>query len=489
MTKRVETEKWILRRHTSDFEILVTTADYLKNFTKSSFEPEDRKRLLLKLKELGRYNERNKDIPIDKIDHLIKTLSFFLFGYVTKVAGNKKFLFSPLGNLFLKYKNEPRALTKIFFTMLWGIQYPNPESGTDAMFQIYPFRLIFKLLNDERLFKKLYAYEVACIVMFTKDVSINSYDSLVNKILQLRKLSNKEIENLVAEDSHVFVNASYEWDYYTSKLMVLAGIVEKSDGEEICRLYHQGGKTSRKLTRNSISFAPDLNDLYEKLELFYPFDSVPIQLNDPNRLKIDAVKEVFNFYPKELLSEIGESSSDTDKELALLDLPKLIELYSNNNDGDQAYLFEEKLTDGFNIFYNVDAEWIGGAGNPDIECIYTTDDEVKKFAVEAKSTRNKLLAISSGRLELHRKKIGAKYTIIVTPRYVPAVKADIQGTNNVILLANTFSEYLYNCINTNQRNVDFSKFDKIILENCGTDISKHVSLITLEEFGTSTTEF
>jgi hypothetical protein len=486
MTKRVNTKKWILRRHTSDLDILITTAIYLKGFSKSSFESEDRKLLLLKLKELGRYNERNKDIPIDKVDHLIKTLCFYMFGYITKVANQKTFLFSPLGNLFLKNSNDEEKRSKIFFTMLWGMQFPHPESGTEDCFQLYPFRLIFKLLHDPRLHGTLYAFEVACSVVFTRDATKESYEALVENILNLRNLSNAEIEEIAMEDSHAFVNATYEWDYYTTKVLEAAGLIEKTEGAEICRLFHGEGKTSRKLTRNKISFSPKLEALYQSLENNYPFDARPVPLNDDGRLKIDAVKEIFNFYPRELLIEIGEISVESEKELELLELPRLIELYANNNEGEQAYLFEEKLTDGFNIFYNVQANWIGGAGNTDIECLYTSAIGSKKFAVDAKSTKNKLTSLSSGRLAAHREKIGAKYTIVVTPRYVPAVKSDIYKTANVILLANTFTEYLYNCINNDIRMIDFTPFDKIVEENLGQDISSQISRLTLEKFGLAT---
>jgi hypothetical protein len=84
---------------------------------------------------------------------------------------------------------------------------------------------------------------------------------------------------------------------------------------------------------------------------------------------------------------------------------KLIEQYANNNEGAEAYLFEDALTDGFNMFYNVEAEKVGGAGNTDLECLYIP--KKKKFAVDAKSTKNKLSGVNAGRLEGHREKLGS----------------------------------------------------------------------------------
>ena len=164
----------------------------------------------------------------------------------------------------------------------------------------------------------------------------------------------------------------------------------------------------------------------------------------------------------------------------LLELPKLIEQYSNNPENETAYLFENILVEGFNMFYNVEAKGIGGAGHTDIECLYLT--KKKKFAVEAKSTANKLLGISIGRLREHREEIGGEYTIVVTPRYVPATKRDIIGTPIVIILASTFAEYLYNCIDHNVREIDYEDFDNIIVNNLGKDISRSISTLTISKF-------
>jgi type II restriction enzyme len=166
----------------------------------------------------------------------------------------------------------------------------------------------------------------------------------------------------------------------------------------------------------------------------------------------------------------------------ILELPKLIDEYSKNKDNENAYNFEDVLEKGFNTFVNVDAQKIAGAGNTDIKCIYLDDDSV--FAVEAKSTKNKLSLLNSGRLEEHRNKVGANYTIVITPRYVPAVLKDIKNTNNVIITATTFSEYLYNSILKNERNINYTEINDIILSNLGTDISSDISDLTIKKFAT-----
>lgn len=389
-------------------------------------------------------------------------------------------MFSPLGNLFLKNVDDKEKTAKIFLTMLWAVQYQHPHSGTDNEFQLYPFRLIYKLLTEPKLSNKLYAFEVAYSVVFVKEITPKSYDELVNELLELRKLSDEELAQKFQEDRHAFVNSAYEWDYYVSTLFESAGVLNKSAGVVICKLQHGNTNTFRKITRNEVSIPENLRPLIQQLENEYSFLEKPLLLNDPERLKIDVIKEIYSFYPKSLLIEIGELVDDIKYEL--LNLPKLIEQYANNNDGAEAYLFEDALTDGFNMFYNVEAEKVGGAGNTDLECLYLT--KKKKFAVDAKSTKNKLSGINAGRLEGHREKIGGAYTIVVTPRFVPAVLQDIRTSPIVIIRATTFSEYLYNCIDNDLREIDYEDFDNIIVNNLGKDISKNISDLTISRFAT-----
>ncbi|WHY01323.1 hypothetical protein [Neobacillus sp. DY30] len=479
MTYRIEEKKWILKRHTSNVDLLKAVAVNLKSHTKTEISEGKKAQLLQKLKELDYYKERNPEMPLDAINHRIGTLAYFMFGYKDTIDGKQRFMYSPLGNLFLKHIADERKLKKIFLTMLWAIQYPHPHDGTDKVFKLFPFRLIFKLLTDERLEYKLHAFEVAYHVVFAQEMNDKKYDELVNEILKLRQMTNEELIPMFHEKEHVLVNAVYEWDYYYRRLFKNMGIFEAHDGELICKL-RQGKSTHRRVTRNFVTIPSELMEYCLKLMEKYPFDEEPLPLDDEGRLGIEVTKEIYSFYPRLLLKEIGELDIEGGYLTDLLELPRLIDEYSNNIDGEQAYLFENVLVEGFNMFMNVDARKIGGAGNTDIECLYRT--EGMKFAVETKSTKNKLTNINAGRLRSHRLKIGGKYTIVITPRYVPAVKGDILGTDNVILTAGTFSEFLYNCIHHGLREIDYADFDTIIKENLGTDISRKISDFTIEKF-------
>lgn len=477
MTLQIERLKWILYRHTSDFNLLYKVALILKSYSKTTITKAEKDRLNLHLRELGLYNERNPHLPQDAINHKINQLSYYMFGYKAKIDGIDRFMFSPLGNLLLKNLDDPAKTAKTFLTMLWAVQYPHPHGGTGKEFQLYPFRLIYKLLADERLDNKLYAFEVAHAVVFVQKVTVAVYEKLVAEILELRKLSDEELEVEFNKDRHAYVNSVYEWDYYVSKFFHNAGVLDKTIGRTICQLQHGNTATYRKVTRNVVSIPDTLVGLVNKLEKQYSYLDKPLLLDDPERLRIDIIKEIYSFYPDILLTEIGEL-----QEMGkLLELPKLIEQYANNPDNETAYLFEQVLVEGFNMFYNVEAKPLGGAGHTDIECMYLP--QKKKFAVESKSTANKLLGINAGRLREHREEIGGEYTIVVTPRYVPAAKRDIARTPIVIIQASTFAEYLYNYINQDIRDIDYAEFDNIIINGLGKDISREISDLTISKFG------
>lgn len=65
---------------------------------------------------------------------------------------------------------------------------------------------------------------------------------------------------------------------------------------------------------------------------------------------------------------------------------------------------------------------------------------------------------------------------------MPAVKQDIRGQNIVIVLANTLSEYLYNHIYHDIREILYKDFDDIIVNHMGEDVSKLISDMTIKKF-------
>lgn len=261
MTHRIERDKWILYRHTSDLSVVVKLAGLIKNLSNGGISKDSQKELQDRLADLGLYNERNPDRPLDAINHKINTLCFYMFGYKDTSSSKQKFIFSPLGNLYLKNKDEAVKRSKIFLSMLWAVQFAHPHSGTRESIKLHPFRLIYKLLVDPRLDGKLYSKEVSYILVFTETINKEKYEKLIAKILAFRQLSDSEVVAKFTEDRHAYVNSLYEWDYYTTTVLENEGVLEISVGEQIGRLKHGNTETYRKITNNFVSIPSHLNHL------------------------------------------------------------------------------------------------------------------------------------------------------------------------------------------------------------------------------------
>lgn len=477
---------WVFKKHTNNLNLLVEVALYLKA-NKSGISMNEKSRMYERFSNTNLYNPRKslRDEPLDAINHKLDGLSYFMFGYSDVLEGNKKFIFSPLGNLFLKYLDKPNELAKIFSTMLIGMQFPHPSSRPSENFGLYPFRLIFSLLLDKRLNGILYHYEVYRYLIHIDQIDQSSYSELVDELLASRLATDDEKFAYLKENEYSIVKSIYEWQYYISSLLESANIIEKNSGSKSIELFHpkrEGSisKPTKRIVNNGFFKLTDVVKLYidEIINMYSPFDK-PLSLFNSKNMSSDVIKEIYSFYPIELLQSIGEEVDSV--ELGLLELPKLIEEYSMNPENLASDKFEDILEEAFNLFVNVEAHKLSGAGRTDIECLYI--DIKEKFAVEAKSTSNKLIGINAGRLRRHRDIIGARYTIVVTPRYVPSVKYDIQEQNIVIIKANTLSEYLYNHIATNNREIDYGEIQDIVVNNLGKDISYNISELTLAKFG------
>ena len=469
------TSKWILYKHTSNFDIVKQTAIELKGASSATLSNSDRRSLLRKLRDAGLYIGRNPDEPLDSIQHRINTLLYYLFGYREPIGKEKRFIFSPLGNLFMKNIENEENLRKILLTMIWGKQFPDPFFGTPTNFHIYPFRLIFRLLSDERI-DHLTPLDYAHCIARVESIDEINYEKLVLDILEFRTYDMKQVKEIFTVNSHHYVNAFHEWEY-TTRLFDSFGLINKSEGQKIFQLLH-GTSTKRWINDGLTKIHPQVEKFCSVLLESHPFWEEPVEVNDSERLRVDAVKEIYSFCPPELLRELNLDENSVEYKLA--NLPKLINKFALNADIGAPDEFEIQLTNAMNLFIDVEASRLSGPGNTDIECLYLTIN--KKFAVEAKSTQNKLTALNSGRLELHRSKISADYTIVITPRYSPSVLTDIQNTRNVIVLVSTFTEYLYNYLANDARDMSYEDIHQIALSSLGEDMSQKLSHLTLSKF-------
>lgn len=152
-------EKWTFMKYVRSFDQIVTYAKKIREL-QSNINGKTLDTIQSEFENIGIYNPRfgkkNRSTLICKIRHLV----YFMFGYTERIEENLKFIFSPLGNLLLDNYGNKDATSRIFLSMLFSIEFHHPFNKMSDEFQLYPFRILFQLLNDERLDGKLYNDEV-----------------------------------------------------------------------------------------------------------------------------------------------------------------------------------------------------------------------------------------------------------------------------------------------------------------------------------------
>lgn len=490
--------KWTLMKYVNDFNLLVQYADLIRDL-KAKVDDESIVEVNSIMKDLGIYIPRYGVASVDTTNFKICQIVYSMFAYRNENSENKEIVYSPLGNLLLDNLDKKDWVAKIFATMMYAMPFNHPFNKMRPDFNIYPLRLVFKLLSDSRLDYKIYEDEMFYHIIWIKEIDEKTYDELVNTLINYRKLTTSDkyakcIERLSVQDA--LANALHETHYLFGQLES-SGIATIFDGEFVGTL-RQGGfgrgtvpdfPTPEELANHKptgirayktegIKLNYNVMPLINKLLSVYPYYEKPHDLLDKLGRQ-DYILQLYNFYPKELLEELGIKNQARIQ--TMLQITKDINKYSRNQEEGDCYRFEDILADAFNEFDDVDAHTIGGSGNTDVECMYLTIDE--KFAIEAKSTKEKLGAINAGRLKLHRDKINAKYTIIVAPYYKPSVETDIKDTVNVMITASSLSNFLYQYIVHNPQGISYEPLYLIVQDSLGENITSKVNDYVARNFG------
>ena len=183
-------KKWIISRHTRNIKLLINV---LLLITNKKLDSKKKTLLLEELKNTNTYNPRFNSLKLATLESKINQLCFYMFGYKKGKGKNSQFLLSPLGREFINNYYQEKNRQKIFLSMLWGLQFTHPHSKTDSDFHLFPFRLIYMLLSEKRLDKKLYDSEIISLVMFEKETTKERYEELVYEILKFRSKGDKYI--------------------------------------------------------------------------------------------------------------------------------------------------------------------------------------------------------------------------------------------------------------------------------------------------------
>ena len=486
-------EKWTIMMYMRDFNLMTTYAYALR--ASNQLTNENINEILSHMEKEGIYRPRNGGSTFTGQFKSIQ-IAWYMFGYYNKSKKNgqrKKMVFSPLGNLLLDNLKDKGKCAKIFLAMLFGNGFRQPFSKMSEEFNIFAFRLIFKLLRDPRLNGRLYNDEVFYYVMFIKDIDIEKYDVLVADILNFRKMSPYKKMALFKKDEHVVGLACHEWRYAVGMLESAKLITINNDnGNRIIGSFTYGGINKKTGRRNAVRnyredyivLREELIPLADTLLRTYPYYDRPYPEDETSsKFSSSVVVDMYSFYPSELLKEIGIHTRE-DKVIAeMLHKASDLNFYSHEETAGGEN-FECAICDAFNMFVDVDAERIAGAGNTDIECLYYREiDGPTKFDIEAKARKNKLVEINPSRLHRHRKMIGSKYTMIVAPNYTIGVIRDIEEDESVIVRSATLANYIYQSVLKNGRNISYKVLDEIILSNKGKDITDIINEYVYSNFG------
>ena len=489
--------KWTVMKYVNSFKLLLQYADLIRDLS-AKVDDESIRKINDLMKDLEIYQPKYGKPSVDTTNFKICQIVYFMFAYRNEGSGNKEIVYSPLGNLLLDNIDNKDWVAKIFTTMLYGMPFSHPFNRMNPSFNLYPLRIVFKLLSEPRLDYKLYQDEMFYHIFWVKEIDEQGYDDLVNALLNFRNVSPEDkykmfTERLSLEDT--LANALHETAYLFGQLES-AGIASVFKGKDIGSL-RQGGfgrgevpdyispeelakhkpTGIRKYKTSGIRLNSCVIGLVNKLLSAYPYWEKPHDMLDTLGRQ-DYILHLYNFYPSELLEELGIKQNRIQM---MLQLTKNIQKYSRNEEQGDCYKFENILADAFNEFDDVEAKTIGGAGNTDVECLYLTIDE--KFAIEAKSTHTKLGGINAGRLQLHRNKINAKYTIIVAPYYKPSVETDISNTLNVMITASSLSNFLYQSTIHNPNGISYEPLYNIIQDSFGSNITAKVNDYVAKRYG------
>lgn len=488
--------KWTVMKYAMDTNLLIQYADLIRKL-KAQVDEKSIDEINSIMKEAGQYTPRYGKPSNDTTKFKISQIVYSMFAYRNEKSDNKEIVYSPLGNLLLDNLDNKEWVAKIYATMMYGMPFNHPYNRMSPTFNLFPLRLIFKLLLDDRLEHKLFEDEMFYHIFWVKEIGTKSYEKLVNTLLKYRALTTSQKydmckERLSVEDT--LANALHETHYLFGQLES-AGIVKRIEGQVVGTL-RQGGFgrgpvsdfiTPEELAKHDptgirtyrtegIQLGENLKSLINNLLKSYPFDEKPHDLLN-NLGEQDYILHLYNFYPNELLTDLGIQKNRIQ---TMLQITEDIKKFSRNQEEGDCYRFETILADAFNEFNDVEAVTIGKAGNTDVECIYLTIDE--KFAIEAKSTHTKLGSINAGRLQLHREKIKAKYTLIVAPYYRPSVESDIINTNNVMITASSLSNFLYQYAIHNP-DISYEPLYQIIQDSLGTNITGKINNYVAKTFG------
>lgn len=488
---RKKDEKWIFQKNISSKNLIEAYVKVINN-TKDI----DKESIKQKLKNDNYYKGRSNSGSISTMGVRFSQMCFYMFGYK---SNNSVFIPS---QTTINIINKTSVANKNMLINLFSIQFPHPYSKTSSAFQVYAGRLIVKLLTDIRIEKKIYIDEFIWFLPFIKAINENSYEELIESILEYRTLSYydklylfRSVDNYV----DVFSNCMHEINYYFAKIFqgfdVLSLVPDKKHNDGLLFKFKHGTtetyRTDRISSKEKCSGYMKLKDeLLESAEIlvkqFSAFEK-PTTLADPYVFSKE--EWISDLYENELIKYLDAIFPDYNKQREIINSISTMQYMSKYSSVDGKD-FENSLKPVFELFREVlNVEIISGSGDTDLLCSIedlskgTGIDYIYKINVDGKS-RKSSLNLNPMRLVRHLNIHLSKYCIVVAPRFSKGTLLDISSLPIVTITADSLARYCSKeCFSSADSSADYASINKIINLNMGKDISSLVDKLTSERYG------
>lgn len=483
---RKKDEKWIFQKNISSKELIKAYLESLDSIK----DAKNKEKLKNNLKYKKAYFGRSENGSLSTMGVRFSQMCFYMFGYK-----NKDNIFIPTQMTTNILKN-PNNIEKNILINLFSIQFPHPYSKTPLSFRIYAGRLILKLLIDLKIDKKLYIDEFIWFLPFIKTIDPNSYNELVNNILEYRALSyekKKEMFESVDNFDELFANCMHEIKYYFLNIFKQFGVLELVEdhlhnGGMLFSFQHGNTNTQRsdvigKDFSGYVCLKENLIECAEKLLSKYsPFELPETMGDDDVYSKEQWINDLYDIKPlnymAEIMPEMFAKSSVVESLNTMVNAAKF-----GSVDGKD---FENSLKPVFELFDKVvNVEIISGAGDTDLLCA-VEGHPIYKMNVDGKS-RSSITSMNVKRLIRHMGLHGSKYCIVVSPKFPRGAALDIKGEKVVGIRSDVLALYCSKeCLSNPNYLADYESIEAIIIKNMGRDISPYIEKLVNDRYGIST---
>ena len=438
----------------------------------------------------GVYRPRNSTVSASTLGSKLSDMSFFLMVYR---EGNKHVL-SEYGKLFLLYERGSIEESKVVATALLETPLPNPSSNRLDC-NIYPVRLVFWLLLQPELSGFLSMDEIV-LVLFWEDC-VDDPSKIVRSLINFRKKTKEDKIAIITElniGSDVNRNR-YGWEQatrtkladithqasYLKKALIGAGLINIQQGNIVDNFVHGDPRAKQKTVRKLTSERWILKDEIIPFirNAFSYIDPTDKPVCDYPDLMSGDCTNLFNALPDYLTDNLGlvQTKVAAERKVAYItrtaptdesiqSLARL--LLVNSKVGGTGVDFEYSIKDFFNLFEDISARRLGGAGNTDVLATYRTNF---RFNADAKSMSGGLTtSIHAARLKRHLTKHNSEYCWVIGPGFSPGAIKDISGHNVVSVRADTLAMFLRTWLTLGIDQLSYDKLHNIVQANYGKSV-------------------